>query len=327
MQDNRKPVFRIRHNGQVTPHIVKPLMPYAYDAGLSTTADVPIPAQDITLIINKDKAKSDVTVETIDGDTPFRKLLLASTTIVYAVSGGNLVVSLDAHADAHVREGETLLIERGEGATPKYLKIQLQEGNPSATFILVQVNELSTTATSPNRNSVSAASSQSDLKLGRKGSVLVYDDQPLWALPQDLADKLNASNSLKSGTTKAMQPQPPEVLSAVASPIMMPLQDGGKRLSTILHSFEPSQVYQPPEWSLLDLPKESEVPPPLACDRLKLEDFPIGRVSTAWINMVKQGLSEWIRVPCIIARGVKDPDEIVVGITAALHGNEARIFI
>jgi predicted deacylase len=36
--------------------------------------------------------------------------------------------------------------------------------------------------------------------------------------------------------------------------------------------------------------------------------------------MVKQGLSEWIRVPVIIARGSKPGP--VIGITAVVHGNE-----
>ena len=37
-----------------------------------------------------------------------------------------------------------------------------------------------------------------------------------------------------------------------------------------------------------------------------------------------KGLSDWIRVPCIVARGVVDADEIVLGITAAMHGNEVN---
>ncbi len=55
---------------------------------------------------------------------------------------------------------------------------------------------------------------------------------------------------------------------------------------------------------------ESEVPPPIVHDRLVIEDFPVGTISTAWINMVKQGLSEWIRIPVIVARGV-EPGPVV----------------
>jgi hypothetical protein len=31
----------------------------------------------------------------------------------------------------------------------------------------------------------------------------------------------------------------------------------------------------------------------------------MGTISTAWINMVKEGLSEWIKIPVIIARGTE----------------------
>lgn len=65
---------------------------------------------------------------------------------------------------------------------------------------------------------------------------------------------------------------------------------------------------------------ESDVPPPVIRDTLTISEFPKGSISTAWVNMVKEGLSEWIRVPVIIARG-KD-DGPVVGITAVVHGNE-----
>ena len=36
--------------------------------------------------------------------------------------------------------------------------------------------------------------------------------------------------------------------------------------------------------------------------------------------MVKQGLSDWIKIPVIVARGLEDGP--VVGITAVIHGNE-----
>ena len=52
------------------------------------------------------------------------------------------------------------------------------------------------------------------------------------------------------------------------------------------------------------------MPPPIVHDRLVIEDFPVGTISTAWINMVKQGLSEWIRIPVIVARGV-EPGPVV----------------
>lgn len=56
---------------------------------------------------------------------------------------------------------------------------------------------------------------------------------------------------------------------------------------------------------------ESQVPPAVIRDRLVIEEFPAGTISTAWINMMKQGLSEWIRVPVIVARGM-EPGPVVI---------------
>ena len=70
-------------------------------------------------------------------------------------------------------------------------------------------------------------------------------------------------------------------------------------------NWESAKPYRPPTFSER-YKNESEVPPPVIKDSLVIEDFPVGQVSTAWINMVKQGLSEWIRIPVIVARG-KEP--------------------
>lgn len=80
-----KPTLRIRHNGEAKVHVVKPLIPYTYDAAWTTTCEITQPCQDLTLIVNKSKIKVDVTVETVDSDTTFQKLLLAPTTILCRV--------------------------------------------------------------------------------------------------------------------------------------------------------------------------------------------------------------------------------------------------
>ncbi|KAI8922609.1 hypothetical protein BC831DRAFT_475199 [Entophlyctis helioformis] len=126
---------------------------------------------------------------------------------------------------------------------------------------------------------------------GRAGSIIVYDDQPMWTLPKEMERQMT--------------------LSDVGSP---PL---GPNLTT--KYWESAHHYRPPLFSSR-YQNESEVPPPIVRDSLVIEEFPQGKISTAWINMVKQGLSEWIRVPVIIARGTEPGP--VVGITAVVHGNE-----
>ncbi|KAJ2736373.1 hypothetical protein IW152_000933 [Coemansia sp. BCRC 34962] len=53
---------------------------------------------------------------------------------------------------------------------------------------------------------------------------------------------------------------------------------------------------------------------------LDLGSFPVGEISRVWIALAEDGMGLPIRVPVIVAKGsVEGP---VVGITAALHGNE-----
>ncbi|KAL0083959.1 hypothetical protein F4703DRAFT_1857809 [Phycomyces blakesleeanus] len=78
-----------------------------------------------------------------------------------------------------------------------------------------------------------------------------------------------------------------------------------------------ARIYSPPTFGLM---YDTDTPPPVVRDRLVVDDFPKHSVSTAWIKMIRQGLNEWIRLPVIICRGSEEGP--VVGITAAVHGNE-----
>ncbi|KAL2916081.1 hypothetical protein HK105_204505 [Polyrhizophydium stewartii] len=124
---------------------------------------------------------------------------------------------------------------------------------------------------------------------GRSGSIIVYDDQPAWIVPKELERQQT-------------------------------LTDVGMISPNLATKFwDSAHQYRPPVFSARHQ-NESVVPPPVVCDSLVIEEFPAGMISTAWINMVKQGLSEWLRVPVIVARGVEPGP--VVGITAVVHGNE-----
>lgn len=94
--------------------------------------------------------------------------------------------------------------------------------------------------------------------------------------------------------------------------------------SVLLEHHGPAQVYKPP---VIRSRFEAEVPPPIVAgmnlphntsdypclldlplpfpDALSINDFPKGEVRTAWINMVRSPLGEWIRVPVLVARGVE----------------------
>ncbi|KAG2231303.1 hypothetical protein INT48_006414 [Thamnidium elegans] len=138
----------------------------------------------------------------------------------------------------------------------------------------------------------------------RKGSLVVYDDQPYWNLPQNSAQRMAAQEA-----------------NASASSIPVSSDDIGGELATSLKKTEPpvkerrssvslggkmesSQIYEPPTFDFLN--QDTDVPPPVVRDRLVVEDFPKHSISTAWIKMVKQGLSEWLRLPVIVCRGTED---------------------
>lgn len=55
-------------------------------------------------------------------------------------------------------------------------------------------------------------------------------------------------------------------------------------------------------------------------NELRIEDFPLGEISETWLHIINNGIGEPIRIPIIIARGMEEGP--IVGLTAALHGNE-----
>lgn len=69
-------------------------------------------------------------------------------------------------------------------------------------------------------------------------------------------------------------------------------------------TFEPSGIYVPPRFALMH--KDTDMPPPIIRDKLEVNEFPLHAISTAWIKIMTQGLSEWIKLPIIVCRGTED---------------------
>lgn len=153
----------------------------------------------------------------------------------------------------------------------------------------------------------------------RKGSLVVYDDQPYWNLPQNMAQRMAAQEA--SASASAIPSSSDDVGGELASTLKQQQQEQPKErrssVSMLRGKLDATQIYEPPTFSLNH---DTDVPPPVVRDRLVVEDYPKHTISTAWIKMVKQGLSEWLRMPVIVCRGTEDGP--VVGITAAVHGNE-----
>ncbi len=53
---------------------------------------------------------------------------------------------------------------------------------------------------------------------------------------------------------------------------------------------------------------------------LDINDTPLGTISEQWLHIINNGIGEPVRIPIIVARGAHDGP--VLGLTAAIHGNE-----
>ncbi|KAI9364432.1 hypothetical protein DFJ73DRAFT_809382 [Zopfochytrium polystomum] len=265
---------------------------------------------------------------------PTTKILLSAFTIVYVVAGA-IRATLNGSPNAiTATAGSTVVCERHEDSPPTDFAMvpvtTTKDGvfvgtggftaHQDATVLIIQVHlkpkiERNDSLVSSYPGSVRAStahvhSTQSVRpSRGRAGSIIIYDDQPLRVLPKEFESQLSLDPNVgpvSSGSPLAGATANSSTSSSASSSLGMKY-------------WESARHYRPPVFSAR-YQNESEVPPPVVRDCLKIEEFPEGKISTAWINMVKQGLSEWLRIPVIVARGVNPGP--VVGITAAVHGNE-----
>ena len=161
----------------------------------------------------------------------------------------------------------TLTLSLTSTCLPPDSSSSLQHRSAEASIVLIQVKK------KPEASSESPAPKR--LPPSRRGSIIVYDDQPFSFLPSASSEvSLNASTPASTDTLPVV-------------------------------GWESAKLYKPPTFTSRFL-NESEVPPPVVKDTLIIEDHPRGTISTVWINMMKQGLSEWLRIPVIVARGTGD---------------------
>ncbi|KAI9003697.1 hypothetical protein BC832DRAFT_87777 [Gaertneriomyces semiglobifer] len=335
----------LHHNDEATPKPLRPLIPYTYRGEWPTTCRIRTgPIRHLALIANREKAHVTMNLETIclhgladDGECETEnpaiarasptglettnsssRMLLGNFTIMYVITGAVRVTVEGALEPLTVLKGQTLVCEREDESSPTDFSLipvqsngkpfeqkdmpngaDAHDGHEDATVLMIQVSLIR-----PERRMSSDVTSPRPR--GRAGSIIVYDDQPLPPFSAEGSSmNLDASASKEGLAGRSWQSVQDMLLNA---PTNVPLKH-----------WDSARHYRPPVFSAR-YKSESEVPPAVIRDNLIIEEFPRGTISTAWINMVKQGLSEWLRVPVIIARG-KD-DGPVVGITAVVHGNE-----
>ncbi|OZJ04772.1 hypothetical protein BZG36_01865 [Bifiguratus adelaidae] len=357
--EGAKPSLALIHRGEEGATQIKPLFPYTWKGEWATDCKVTDPPiHNLQFFINRSLGRASTTVETVNGSTSHvehaddtnRKLLLGTFTIIYVVRG-RVRVALDENHSAHamirvVAAGETLLIEREEDASPTSLTMyamdpsgkrqqDLVDGETphfTATVVMIKIIPgqagTSNKAKSPleqDRHVFGTSPLYNDITPfrppRRKGSLVVYDDQPIWNIEREVAKNLviddPSSTESHVGPKSQVAHKDADGMAPWGADVVPYAQEDKNKESK--HSWGSASVYEPPpESDRYD--NESNVPPPVTRDRLVIDDFPVGCISTAWIKMMKNGLSEWLRLPVIIARGTEDGP--VLGITAALHGNE-----
>ncbi|KAI9300819.1 hypothetical protein BJ944DRAFT_170186 [Cunninghamella echinulata] len=299
----------------------------------------------LQFMIKRDLGKAQFYVEKIgqpvsneSGETG-KRLILGVFCLVYVVDG-NVRINLNDSVNDPTREivlaGQTLCIERDEDSSPTSMMIQAADehgnvGNDDldANVIIIQISESKhhetsstntmldsiSTMTSPNFNNNNSNNNnnskefdapsvrrrrEGEVRERRRSSLIIYENQQQQNKLDSKSgkqDKVSSSSTIPSSTI--------ETTSNKNNFRQDKMKRRDSLISTLLQSsLDPAQIYNPPTAALLH--KDTDVPPPVVRDRLVIEDYAPFTVSTAWIKMIEQGLSEWIRLPVIICRGTED---------------------
>ncbi|KAI8904441.1 hypothetical protein EDD86DRAFT_213477 [Gorgonomyces haynaldii] len=297
----------IHHDG-AEHTTVYPMEPYTYSGDWPTNCRIPKtnPVKHLNFMVNRKLAQYSMSIErfypmadadetadeftvkrhlaprdvTIEPASPTNKFTIGRFTVLFIISG-SVKVSIEGDQHPHILDaGQTLVSERDDNIAPTDLSI----------------------------TPISHGSDNGDPAVVLTIQVQVFKTER------------SQTESVSSSPRLVPQPGIPtrrRTLSIINLHDDAHMDPEGTYPST--HHGTSAHQYKPPVFAAR-YKNESEVPPPVVRDSLVIEDYPMGTISTAWINMVKQGLSEWMRVPVIIARGVEPGP--VVGITAVVHGNE-----
>ncbi|KAI9031913.1 hypothetical protein CLU79DRAFT_730653 [Phycomyces nitens] len=310
---NRKAALLLNHQGDEVSTKVKPLFPYGWHGEWASNCKVTdAPVTSLQFMIKRDLGTAQFDVDKIgqpvsneSGETG-KKLILGSFALVYVVEGYvRISVDEDQSSDhIHVLSaGQTLYVEHDEDSTPVSMTIKASDltGNVNhheldATVLTIQISEIKGGPPSTVSDYFIA---QRTPTVERPG-FLANPPSPSEPDTPSRRREVNRKGSLVIADKFSM----PE-----AADVLEPKRDLPK-------AHDVAQIYNPPTFVIND----TDTPPPVVRDRLVVDDFPKHSVSTAWIKMIRQGLNEWIRLPVIICRGSEEGP--VVGITAAVHGNE-----
>ncbi|KAI7893363.1 uncharacterized protein EV154DRAFT_501775 [Mucor mucedo] len=300
------PSLSLSHLGRETRTKIKPLFPYSWHGEWTTTCQVMnAPVKALQFMFKRELGNAQIRIDKIgafetdlQGDVDSRKnMIFGAFALVYVVEGYVSILLDENHKEEQhllLKAGETLLLERDEDASPTSILMKAttrtQQGPFSgieATVVVIQIEEGKTYGGTLQKQA--STSPTADVvpsqrrQTDRRPSLIVSVDQPNTEFNQ-----LNITEKIENERRDSYG------------------------------SFDPSIIYEPPAFALMH--KDTDMPPPVTRDRLDVDEFPLKAISTAWIKIMTQGLSEWIKLPIIVCRGTGDGP--VIGLTAAVHGNE-----
>ncbi|RCH78982.1 hypothetical protein CU098_004656, partial [Rhizopus stolonifer] len=315
----KKPTLSLSHLGNESSTKIQPLFPYTWQGEWTTTCKVSSPpVKSLQFMLKRELGKAQVRIEKIDsfetdlqGDVDSGKnMLFGAFALVYVVEGFVSVKLDENHAHRQrfeLKHGETLFVERDEDASPTSILLNAIDENgeaatpgTEATIIMIQVEEGKTFGGILPKKQAKATESEPDHKgivpsqrrpsLRRPSLLVPIQKEPMLAptAQNEIQDKINLLDIHASQDTEHRRPT----------------HQNKRRDSLNTELFDPDAIYEPPAFALMH--DDSEMPPPVIRDKLEVDDFPLNTISTAWIKMMTQGLSEWLKLPVIVCRGKED---------------------
>ncbi|GAN10889.1 succinylglutamate desuccinylase/aspartoacylase subfamily protein, partial [Mucor ambiguus] len=345
-----KAYFSLSHQGGETLTKIQPLFPYSWQGEWSTTCKLSnSPVSCLQFMLRRELGKARVRVEKIgsfetdlQGDVDSGKnMLFGAFALVYVVEGFISVILDENHPHSQkfeLKRGETLLVERDEDASPTSILlnatnqvgqsafsgveatvvvIQIEEGKTFGGILQPQSQSQGATATAPLEEETPPQ------RFSNNDGIVPSQRRPSNRRPSLLVPMEQESDAIKAPTAQSPTAELDSKLQTMSASDEQPKRVGLQRRDSLINmeSFDPNAIYQPPAFALIH--KDTDMPPPVTRDKLEVDEFPLNTISTAWIKMMTQGLSEWLKLPIIVCRGTEDGP--VVGITAAVHGTVVAV--
>ncbi|KAI8343670.1 hypothetical protein BC941DRAFT_465833 [Chlamydoabsidia padenii] len=311
--------------------------------------------------IDVDKLGSNAMEDEEDGLYCYgKKRLLGTFCLIYVVEGYVQIYLDEKHrhdygtpSSQFLERGQTLLIERDEESSPSIMTVRPSDSKGvvgiqgvDATIICIQIAEdkrnkwPSGDITGTNEDKTLTRNGEGNTPLNESPRQLenepniMYDKQidPNELIPSRRRSNVARRRSLVpyNETGETVHPLSSAAVDHEHTAALLKQQlsnvpfaaehEGARRdsLAMLANSYDPTQLYEPNSISAIRI--QATMPKPVIRDRLVIDEFARNSTNTVWINMVTQGLNEWIRIPVIVLRGLEDGP--VVGVTAAVHGNE-----